>query len=102
MQLDFDLGVFFNKLVELLGLQSEHVTVGKCLGTEDGGKQLPVVADILCCMPTHLHQVQQVLFRQHALLLAAQHMSMTTCHTDDPEHSCFGAAAGQCLSSDHL
>ena len=55
MQLDFDLGVLLHKLMEFFGLQSEHVTIGKCLGSEDGGEQLPIFADVLCCLPRDLH-----------------------------------------------
>lgn len=95
MQLDFDFGVLLHKLMELFGLQGEHVTVGQCLSCEDGGKKLPIVADVLCSMPTYLHRkvithfgisvlsvaaagqclgnlVLQVLFRQYAGMLTAK------------------------------
>ena len=45
--------------MELHTTQHVHVTVGQGLGSEDGGEQLPVVADSDSCLTTSLWQVAQ-------------------------------------------
>ena len=61
MQLDFDFGILLHQLMELLGLQGVHVTVGQGLGSEDGWEEFPVVADVFGSMAAHLRQQLQII-----------------------------------------
>ena len=62
MQLDLHFWVLLHNLMELFGIQGEHVAVGQRLGSENRREKLLVVADILRCMTTHLQQTEPCVF----------------------------------------